>query len=157
MESPYIDQFVDQSNSRTPSRQDDSGRSCPVPHWIALCKNGDVPKTSDGGAKNRDVPENSGNHLHHHLPGGKGKEFTSRTLSQPDKFFCAQSRTPEDRPEGPPIQFSMIRNNHLAKRIRPAEDHMASLLPLENKTRFLENFQTFTAGKGRKFDPTAPR
>src|SRR3972149_9740835 len=72
MESPYIDQFVDLSNSRTPSRQDDSGRSWPVPEFPFAfkqigpetgkqpsAKNRGVPKKSGEHAKNRDVPEKS--------------------------------------------------------------------------------------------------
>jgi hypothetical protein len=73
-------------------------------------------------------------------------QFLSRTLSQPGKLFDAETDTPEDRPKGSAIHLFMIGDDHLTERVIAAQNHVTSLLPLQRKSRFLENLQAFTAG-----------
>jgi len=74
-------------------------------------------------------------------------ELSSEMSSQQrDEFLYRNPRSPKDRSQGTAIQFFVIRDHYLSKRLIASKHHVASLLPSKSETRFLQR-------PGRNLDP----
>jgi hypothetical protein len=63
------------------------------------------------------------------VSGGEGSEAVGKTaLYKVDEFIDAEPSLPNDGAQSSPIQFFVIGDNHLRKRIISTQDHVASLL-----------------------------
>ena len=83
-------------------------------------------------------------------------ELSSEMSSQQrDEFLYRNPRSPKDRSQGTAIQFFVIRDHYLSKRLIASKHHVASLLPSKSETHFLQPPGATSTRDARKLAQTA--
>ena len=83
------------------------------------------------------------------------RELTLRvSAKQLPKLIGSDTRNPQDAPQGPAIQHSMIGYHNLTKRLVAPQDHVAALLTAQLKARAAQCLQAILPGDDWKLTHT---
>jgi hypothetical protein len=66
-------------------------------------------------------------------------------LDQPDEFINPDSCLPDNGPQCAAIQFFVVRNNYLTKRLVTTKDYVAPFLSFEMKARTFQSLYALTS------------